>query len=165
MITGILSDTHNNLNNLQLALQLFRERGVTTLVHCGDMTSPDTAAALAGFQVIYTLGNGDIASGEIRHVLMELNPNSYVGMVYRGTIDGVRIAVTHGHLPGQVESLIRSGEHDYVFRGHSHMRQDTTTGHTRLINPGALGGRHVQPRSVCLLDTATGKVEFVDVVP
>lgn len=165
MKIGILSDTHNHQKNLQAALELFRQQGIELLIHCGDLTSPETALELEGFQVICTLGNGDIASGEIRQILMEQDPRNYAGMVYRGEIDGARIAVTHGHLSGQVEALVRSGQHDFVFKGHSHMRQDQTSGNTRLINPGALGGRHVQTRSICILDLETRQIQFIDVAP
>jgi putative phosphoesterase len=162
---GILSDTHNHLANLEAALDLFRARKIETLIHCGDLTSPETVESLEGFRVICAFGNGDIASGEIRHLLLEQDPRNYAGMIFRGEIGGARIAVAHGHIPGQIDALVKSGEHDYVFKGHSHIRNDTTFGFTRLINPGALGGKHVQPRCVCVLDLDDGHAEFVDVAP
>jgi predicted phosphodiesterase len=94
---------------------------------------------------------------------MSQNAENYVGMVYTGRIDGVRIAATHGHLPGMLEELTRSGEYDYVFKGHSHQHKDERIGFTRLINPGALGGLHHEPRQVCLLDLESGKAEFIEI--
>lgn len=171
MIIGVLSDTHNNLKNLALALDLFRARGVDTLIHCGDLTGVEVARKLEGFHVICAFGNGDIESGEIRSVLLEQDPLNYAGMVYTGRIgasqaspDGVRIAVTHGHLPGKVEELVHSGNYDYVFKGHSHQHVDQTFRYTRLINPGALGGLHREPRHVCLLNLDSGKAEFLQIV-
>lgn len=161
MKIGILSDTHNNLSNLQAALKLFQDRGIETLVHCGDFTGVEAAQALNGFRIIAAFGNGDMASGEIRQVLLSHNPENYAGMVYTGQIDGVRIAVTHGHLPGHVEELVHSGQFDYVFKGHSHQHKDERFGFTRLINPGALGGLHREARSVCVLDLLSGKAEFI----
>jgi predicted phosphodiesterase len=40
MLIGILSDTHNNTDNLNKALNVFRDRGVETLFQLGDMTMP-----------------------------------------------------------------------------------------------------------------------------
>ena len=155
MKIGILSDTHNNLTNLQSALALFRKEGVKELVHCGDITSQETAAALGDFRVIHTAGNGDYATGEIRQILLGLNPQSYSGLVYTGDIQGVKIAVTHGHLNGKVQELLNSGEFAYVFTGHSHRRKDILVGPTRLVNPGSLGGLKFEERSVFILDLAS----------
>lgn len=163
MILGLLSDTHNNTTNLQKALAVFRARGIETLIHCGDMTSAETAQMLGGFRVICVFGNGDYASGEIRAALLEMNPENYAGLFYTGSIDGARIAVTHGHLPGKVEELVRSAEYDYVFKGHSHQHIDETIGTTRLINPGALGGLHRDDRYICLLNLESGQAEFIKI--
>lgn len=161
MKIGILSDTHNNLPNLRAALDLFGKREIETLIHCGDFTGVEAAQAMAGFHVLAAFGNGDVASGEIRQVLLAHNPDNYAGLMYTGQIDGVRIAATHGHLPGQVEELVRSGQFDYVFKGHSHQRKDERFGFTRLINPGALGGLHREARSICIVDLTSGKAEFI----
>jgi putative phosphoesterase len=165
---GILSDTHNNLKNLQKALTLFQARGVRVLIHCGDLTGMEVARAMAAFQVICVLGNGDIASGEIRDTLLAQNPDNYVGLEYTGRLGGgrlggVRIAAAHGHLPGVVDELTHSGQYDYVFKGHSHRHQDERIGFTRLINPGALGGLRREPRQICSLDLDSGKAEFIPV--
>jgi putative phosphoesterase len=160
MKIGILSDTHNNLPNLRSALDLFERAGIDTLIHCGDLTGVEIARAMEGFHILCVLGNGDVASGEIRSVLLVQNPQNYVGLVYTGRIGPARIAATHGHLPGQVETLLHSGEYDYVFKGHSHRHTDEQVGFTRLINPGALGGLRPEDRRVCILDLESGKAKF-----
>lgn len=161
MEIGILSDTHNNLRNLQKALAVFKSRGIETLIHCGDLTSVEIARALDGFRVICVLGNGDFTSGEISDTLLAQNPENFAGLQYTGRIGGARIAATHGHLPGLVDELTHSGQYDYVFKGHSHLHQDVKVGFTRLINPGALGGLHPENRRICVLNLDTGKAEFI----
>jgi putative phosphoesterase len=161
MLIGILSDTHNNTANLQAALDALRSRGIDTLFHLGDLTAPETAALMNGFRVIHVSGNGDFLTGEIRRVLLELNPLNFSGLVFEGDLDGMRVAATHGHLTGKVQELVDSGNYDYVLRGHSHRRQEYRQGATTVINPGALGGLHVQERSYCVLDTETKKADFL----
>ncbi len=71
----------------------------------------------------------------------------------------MKIAATHGHLEGVVENLVESREYAYVFTGHSHRRKDEMIRATRLINPGALGGMHVEKRSFVILDLTSGKLD------
>jgi putative phosphoesterase len=161
MKIGVLSDTHNNLTNLQSVLIAFRAESITTLFHCGDLTTPETAASLGGFRVIHVAGNGDFLSGEIRRVLLDLNQLSSSAPLYSGQIDGVSIAAVHGHQPHQLEELVASGRFQYVLHGHSHHRHSETVGKTRIINPGSLGGMKPEERSACILDLARGQIRFI----
>jgi uncharacterized protein len=163
MKIGIVSDSHNHLTNLQTALAVFRKEQITTLIHCGDLTYPETAAALGEFRVLHTIGNGDAASGEIRRVLNGLNPLNFSGMVYTGEIEGVPIAIAHGHLAGKVDELLTSGLYRFVFYGHTHRHEDQAFGSTRLINPGALGGRKVENRMACILTLETETCVFFNI--
>lgn len=161
---GILSDTHNNEANLLRALEIFREAGVETLIHCGDLTHPDMARLLDGFRVILTFGNGDLAEGEIRGNLKYLRDDNYTAHSFTGEIDGVMVAAAHGHEHNILMSLVQSGKYAFVFRGHSHRAEDTRYPNgTRLINPGALGGLKPEPRSVALLDVVHGELRRVEI--
>jgi predicted phosphodiesterase len=59
--------------------------------------------------------------------------------------------------------LISSGIYAYVFRGHSHTRLDQRIGATRVINPGSLGGKRPQTRSICVLELPNGKAKFIEI--
>jgi putative phosphoesterase len=160
-LLGVLSDTHNNILNLRKALEIFQQRGVRTLIHCGDVTTLETLEWLVEFRVIYVFGNGDRTSGELRDMLLRYDPTNYGGLGFGGEIGGVSIAATHGHLSGAVDTLARSGKYDYVFHGHSHRRSDERVGRARVINPGALGGVHREQRSCCLAHLDSGDIEFI----
>jgi uncharacterized protein len=162
MKAGILSDTHNNLENLRRALAIFKKDGISTLIHCGDFTGAEVARAMPGFRVIAVFGNGDVESGEIRQALLDQNPESYAGLLFRGEIGGAHIAVAHGHMPALLEELIRSQEYEYVFHGHSHLHKEELAGNTRVINPGALGGLHRDQRHICIVDFEKGKTKFIN---
>lgn len=163
MKLGVLSDTHNNRANLERALTALRIEGVAVLIHCGDLTTSETARQLAGFRVHHVVGNGDFASGEIRHTLQSMDVHNTSGLSFTTELEGKKIAAAHGHLPEQLDALIRSGAFDYVFRGHSHRRKDERTGSTRVINPGALGGLRAGPRSCAVLDLQTDRLTFLEV--
>ncbi len=162
MNLGVLSDTHDDVANLEIALDAYRKRRVTQLIHCGDLISPATALHLKGFEVIYVDGNMDHESEEIFRTMRELNPRNVVLPTFEGQIAGVSIGVTHGNDAQELERLIRSGIHRYVFTGHTHRRRDETIGSTRVFNPGALGGLKFQSRSYSVVDLASGEIEGIE---
>ena len=163
MKIGVLSDTHNNLSNLISALAALRDRRITTLIHCGDLTDHDLVSYFEGFRVIYTFGNGDFATGTIRNRLNKMNPDSSAAMVFRGSLDGVRVAATHSHLEGKVMDLIREGNFQWVFHGHTHEKRDEVIRGVRVVNPGALCGAGRSPRILCVVDLDAENVTFLSV--
>lgn len=51
MKIGIISDTHDNLRNLEAALEVLQAEGVTRILHCGDVCGPGIIKMLSGFEV------------------------------------------------------------------------------------------------------------------
>ncbi|MGH2620601.1 MAG: metallophosphoesterase family protein [Anaerolineales bacterium] len=162
MKVGVLSDTHDDEGNLKLALADYRQQGITQLIHCGDLIGPEIVGQLEGFQVIYVDGNMDRESGEIFRTLREVDPHSVVLPTFEGELAGISIAVTHGDDPAELNRVIRSGIHRFVFTGHTHRRLDETIGPTRVFNPGALGGLQFESRSYSVVDLASSEVEVIE---
>lgn len=162
MRLGVLSDSHDDLVNLEIALADYRRRGISQLIHCGDLIGAATARLLAGFELIYVDGNMDREAAEIYRTLRELDPHNIALPTFGGEIAGVSIAVTHGDDPGELARVIRSGIHRFVFTGHTHRRRDETIGSTRVFNPGALGGLQFESRSYSVVDLASGEIETIE---
>ena len=132
------------------------------LIHCGDMTSPNTAELLTGFQVIAVTGNMDMNTGRLEGTLKKLNPENSLSATYTGELEGVTVAATHSHR-GNVPDLVTNGRYTFIFHGHTHRRKQEQVGTTHIINPGALGGTRHEPRSICIVNLATNSVEFIQV--
>lgn len=162
MKIGVLSDTHENVHNFDLALARYRQEGITFVIHCGDLTTAGTAGSFESFQVVYVDGNMDQGSTDIYRTLRDLNPHSVVLPTYEGKVEGVSIGVTHGHDENELQRLIDSGVHQYVFHGHTHRRRDEMHGDTRVFNPGALGGLQFESRSYSIVDLETGEIELIE---
>lgn len=160
MRLAVLSDTHNHTANLKSVVERLRQENIDTVLHCGDLTDLNTALLLAEFRLIVTFGNGDWNANQIRQNMMYYRSDNFGGIVYRGELDGVQIAATHGHLEGVIENLVDCREYAYVFYGHSHRRKDQMIHSTRLVNPGALGGLHAEKRSFVILDLQSGDLDF-----
>lgn len=163
MKIGILSDTHDNENNLRAVLDVYRQQGISRLIHLGDMTSPPTAQLLDGFEMIYLTGNMDRDPVGLQNTILDLHPNNRIVESFTGELEGVSIAAVHGHLDPSVEHLARTGKYKFVLCGHTHRRRDEMLGNSRIINPGALGGVEWQSRSYCMLDLATQEIEIHEI--
>src|SRR3989344_4748488 len=47
MVIGIISDSHDNMPNIYKALEYFKQQGITTLIHCGDVCAPGVMREIA----------------------------------------------------------------------------------------------------------------------
>lgn len=161
MKIGIISDTHDDLRNLQEVLVRLQAEGVRAILHCGDLCGPGVVQALAGFDVWIARGNMD-RHPDLGPVVEVLLGNGRLAWLHSPTLNGCSVAVTHGDQEEVLGNLIRSGEYAYVFHGHTHRRRDQMVGRTRVVNPGALGGTRWQQRSFCIVDLEIGEVRFVE---
>lgn len=161
MKIGILSDTHDDVRNLKAALEMLRAEGVTSVLHCGDVCGPEMVRALTSFDVWFAQGNMD-RQLRLAQAIGETFGAGRLAWLQKPPLDGYTVAMIHGDNDEVLGNLISSGQYVYVFHGHTHRRRDQTVGRTRVINPGALGGRCNQRHSFCILDLGTGETCFVE---
>jgi len=164
MKIGIISDTHDNLDNLEAALEILAAEDVTRILHCGDICGTDVIQRLAGFDVWIAQGNMD-RNVELARAVEEALGRGRLAWLHKLALDGYSVAAIHGDNEEVLGNLIASGKHAYIFHGHTHRRREQKIGHIRVINPGALGGTRRQNRSFCILDLATGEARFVELEP
>ncbi len=160
MRIGLLSDTHNHLQNVERAVARFQAEGIHTLLHAGDITGPHVLRVLAGFDVWVAQGNMDRDTG-LGTLAAQLFGSGRMAKAHYLTLDVQRIALLHGDARSLLELLSRSGGYAYVIYGHTHTPRDEYVGRTRVINPGALGGSGWRPRSYAILDLKTGGLEYL----
>jgi putative phosphoesterase len=158
---GILSDTHNDRETTRRALDAFRQCGVRTLFHCGDLTAPEMVGLFAGFEVYFVRGNMDRHLVPAIKAAVAAQPDAHwLGKGDLVELDGKWIAITHGDREDVLETLM-AAKPAFVFTGHTHRRREQRVGPSRVINPGALGGLKREVRSICILDLATDELEVV----
>jgi putative phosphoesterase len=161
MKIGIIADTHDDVNNLKAALETLQAEGVTTLLHCGDVCGPHVIRALAGFDVWIVQGNMD-GDAKLAAAVEEAFGPGRLAWLQRPALDGTAMVMIHGDNEEALQALVASGEYAYVLHGHTHKRRDQTVGRTRVINPGALGGKRPQRYSFCILDLKAGETRFFE---
>jgi len=59
MKIGIISDTHDNIENILKAVKEFNSRHVDIVLHAGDFVSPIAVESFAGIKLVGILGNND----------------------------------------------------------------------------------------------------------
>ncbi len=160
MKIAIISDTHNNIDNIQAVRQLILAEQVKVIIHCGDLTEPDILDYFGDFRLYVVYGNGDYGpdvSERLEWLGTENQSDNYLVLDF----DGKKIFAAHGHEVAGLNRAISSGLYDYVFHGHSHRFRDEKVGNTRVINPGSLGGKKVGERSFVILDLENGELKII----
>jgi putative phosphoesterase len=167
MLVGVISDTHDQIENIIQVVELLNERRVELVVHCGDWVSPFTLQFYKGLMcpIKGVFGNNDgdkfrhlkrIAKGELN---LELE-DRFLDF----EIDGKRIAVFHGDYQVMVEALEKCGDFDAVFHGHDHQAKIENRGKTLSLNPGTLmkmTDYEIKGASFAIYNTADNSAELI----
>jgi len=161
MKIAIISDTHDNLVNFKKAIAFIKKENIKTIIHCGDVASPETLkAALKDFkgEVHVVFGNVDEGHFDNRKTYLEELPQVKIwGELGEIEIEGKKIAFLH--FPQSAKSLAQSQQYDLVFYGHTHKPWERKVGNAKLVNPGNLAGLFFRP-TFAIYDTKTDKLEL-----
>lgn len=183
MKIAVISDTHDNLANLEKFLELAERNNIESIIHCGDVTTPETLSWLADRfvgPIKLACGNMEIRREEFPQVVKRhknLEIFTEIGK-WELEIRGVPARVAFVHKPEKTVQLATSGEYVFVFYGHTHKpwirevanTKDSPSGHSQgeslvatiVANPGTLGGVFTAP-TFAVLETATGQLELIRV--
>ena len=158
MLIGLMSDTHNNRPGVRYALDIFAALGIDVILHAGDLISAQLLEEFTDFSLFLSFGNGDdplIIASKAGSVSEKIVCDEMLDL----RLAGKRIFLIHGDYRTEQEKRIESGDYDYVIHGHTHRFRDERIGSTRVINPGALGGRYIGERSFATLDLVRNELQ------
>ena len=157
MKIGIISDTHDHLENIKKAVSILKERNITNLIHLGDYCSPFSIPLLEIEKIHAIFGNND---GD--KLMLQKKATEY-GFVIEAaprafTIEERKIAIMHE--PYQLEAFRKSGIYDIILHGHTHeqyVKKDPLT-----VNPGELCGYLSGKATFAIIDLETLECEIVE---
>jgi putative phosphoesterase len=157
MTLGIISDTHDDMSQIKKAVDLLNDRGVSHVLHAGDLVSPFTFEILGDlkspFSGIFGNNDGDriLLSNKSRDTL---SPQPLISRIC-----GKNIVIVHE--PTAVEALAASGSFDVVIYGHTHTTDIRKTDGALIINPGKVARLHKGESTLVILDTQNMEAEIV----
>jgi putative phosphoesterase len=156
----LVSDTHENLPAIRVAVPMMVALKPTLVIHCGDIISPPTVEEFRGLPMRFVFGNNDGERDGLRRKCEELGFGDIADEL-EISLGGKHLYVTHGTRPSALDAKIDSQAYDYIFHGHTHRRRNEKIGNTRVINPGALF--QASAYSFASLELAADEVRFYDV--
>jgi putative phosphoesterase len=162
MKIAIVSDTHSRYADVRAALGAIKKRGVTTVLHCGDIEDGDTVRLFASLDAHFVFGNCDYDKEGLRRAMAEIDATSHEHWGHL-ELDGRKLAFMHGDDKSLLRDVESSGEFNYLFHGHTHVAAQRQSGPTRVINPGAL--HRAKPKTFIVLDLAIDAVESIAISP
>ncbi len=155
MLIAVISDTHSRHSSIHQALALMLDRGVEMILHCGDIQDGNTVRLFPPY-THFVYGNCDYDREDIQLAVQETGATLHGawGVVQ---VAQFKLAMVHGDNHQLLSELENADAFDFLFHGHTHVAGEHRTGHTRVINPGAL--QRVVTRTFLLLDLPSGITE------
>jgi hypothetical protein len=160
MKIGIVSDSHDNLQNIKRGVDILLNKGVDFVLHLGDYVNPNSVKAFKGIRLIGIFGNNDGDRFRLMNAFNEIG-GEIKGEFYEFKCNGLHIACYHGTEPQLRDALIACGRYDLVIYGHTHECVDETKGNTRVLNPGTIHG-FGDRATVMVFDPKNQQVEIID---
>lgn len=159
---GVISDTHDSLEDIRRAVELFNSKDVELVVHAGDYVAPFTIKEFGNLnaKLVGVFGNNDGERRGLQSKYRELGARLSDFLEFE--MGGKRLAVYHGTVRPFLDALIGSGKYDVVICGHTHRAEVSSEGRTLVVNPGESCGYLTGKKTVCLLDLESLKARIVE---
>jgi len=170
MIIGVMSDTHDNIDGIEKAIERLNAAGADVIIHLGDFVSPFSLKKVAEInrarKVYAVFGNNDgdklllRAIANEKGVIIEEQPLEV-------TLDGSRFLLIHGIGDENktirfATALAKSREYDAVFFGHTHHPFLDYINGVLLLNPGEVAGIFTRP-SIALVSIPSMAARILEI--
>ena len=164
MLIGLISDTHDNLPNVEKVVKLLNAAKVDLVLHAGDYTSPFVIPKFKALncRLIGVFGNNDGDNAFLSQRFSESGNCEIHGRFGEVNAADFKIALLHGDEKSLLNSLVNSDYFDAVVCGHSHASSIQKTKKTIIINPGEICGYLTGKPTYAILDTNTREAKIIE---
>lgn len=164
MLIGAISDTHDNLPQIEKAVKYLNDQKVDLVLHAGDYVAGFVVPKFKALncKLIGVFGNNDGDHELLKKRFSETTNCTIHDQFAQMTLDGYRIALLHGTETELLNAIIDSGYFNAVIHGHSHSKNFEKKGKTFSINPGELCGYLTGKSTLALLDTVKNEAKIIE---
>jgi len=164
LLLGIISDSHDNLPKIDLAVAKLNSLEVELVLHAGDYCAPFAALRFRELKpkLMGVFGNNDAERDLLRKKFESLG-HEVRGRFLSLEFDEMRIGLLHGDEENLVEELTRSQNYDLIISGHTHSVDKLQTGRTVCLNPGEVCGYLSGRATIATFETSTRTIEILDI--
>ena len=140
MLIGVVSDTHNNLKNIDKIISLFNKEDISLVIHTGDIANSGSLEKFSKLscRLVGVYGNNDryevgIKETAARHNFQFQEHPKSINLCERN------IAVFHE--PELIEEFLLDKKNiDIVLHGHTHRYRNEVLNDVLYFNPGESAG-------------------------
>ena len=180
MKIGILSDTHDDIDNTNKAIDIFQKNDVKAVIHAGDIISPPVITEFyrlteKGVKLFGIFGNNDGEKRGLKNAF-EIVGGELLGDIGKIELDGLKFCIYHGQDLKKKEKIIKSRKFDVFIFGHTHTKYPKGVyteiiNDTIVLNPGtahsvaktfASDTQYFGESSIMVFDTITKQFKFFD---
>lgn len=158
MRIGVISDTHGHAELTRPAIRMLESLEVETVLHCGDIGTPEVVELFAPWPTHFVFGNCDHDHTPLRAAIEAAGQTCHDEF---GELEfaGVRVALLHSHDRAKFRHAIDSGNYDLVCYGHTHVAAVDRHSETLVVNPGAI--YRANPHSLAVIDLPQLEVNII----
>ena len=161
MKIGVMSDSHDHINNITKSIQVFKDRKVDYVLHVGDYVNPNSVRACQGIKLVGIFGNNDGDKFRLMTAFNEIS-GEIRGDFWEFQEDSLKFACYHGTENPLKEALIECGKYDVVIYGHTHKCENIKFRDTLVLNPGTVHGFD-NNATIMIFDTQTRQAELIEI--
>ena len=152
MKIGVVSDTHNNLKNIQIIINLFNDEKVSIVIHTGDITNANTLEQFSKLnsELIGVYGNNDRNESGLKEVAQK-NNFKFQEPPRRLNLFDREIVIFHE--PDNIDQFLSENKSiQVVLYGHTHRYENNTKNGVLYFNPGESAGMQKGSNAIGILN-------------
>ena len=169
---GVISDTHDDVENTEKAINIFNMLKVDYIFHAGDYVYPGMISLFKKLnketKFYGVRGNNDGELMGITRQFDEIENAQFLNEFGKLLISSKNIAIYHGTNSDLSESLVESQLFDILILGHTHIKRIEKMGKTLVLNPGPLNRNFFSKNTndgpcVIIYDEKRELAEFINI--
>lgn len=170
MLIAVVSDSHDNRENILKAVSIINDKGVDALIHCGDYIAPfvkpwfDKLNDSIKKNFYGVFGNNDGERLYLKERLGQICEFAQNGNELIIKLGGKRIFVSHMPKQETIEALANSKKFDIILSGHTHIVVNKKYDNGVLVvNPGEVCGYLTDKPTFAIVNTETLEAEIIEI--